>query len=89
MTGRAEAADQVTGNITVRARVMNLFESGKVEGVRVELRGDWVGENSGGNEVGREGGGESGGLMVYRRPEVHATSGTGVGPSRKSTVNSA
>ena len=55
MTGRAEAADQVTGNITVRARVMNLFESGEVEGVQVELRDEWLGENSGRNEVGREG----------------------------------
>ena len=55
MTGRAEEADQVTGNITVRAHVMNLFESRKVEGVRVELRDEWLGENSGENEVGREG----------------------------------
>lgn len=56
-----------------------LFESGKVEGVGVELRDEWLGENSG---WGGRGGGESGGFMVYRRPQVYAISGTGLGPSR-------
>ena len=59
-----------------------LFESGKVERVGVELRCEWLDENSGGKRGGA--GGEAGKVVVswlYRRPQVHAISGTGLGPS--------
>ena len=62
----------MTGDITVRARMVNHLRAGRSREPWWTYRtSGWV-RILGGTRWGGRGGGENGGLMVYHRPEVHA-----------------